>query len=121
METRGATILEGAGQVGGLVLDEDAGALAGLAGGAHQVGQVAQLEHGRVAHAGLGLDGDDVVEAVAVVAHHALVVEGDRRQLELAVVHAQGAAHDLAAARHDGVELGGHQAPPLCEALSAAR
>ena len=42
-----------------------------------------------------------------------LVVEGDRATLELAVVHAQGAAHDLAAARHDLVELGGHQRTTL--------
>ena len=59
----GAPVLEGAGEVGGLVLDEDARALAGLAHAAHEVGEVPELEQRRAAHAGARLDGDDLVQA----------------------------------------------------------
>ncbi len=67
----GPAILEGAGEIRGLVLDEDPRAPPGLAHRPDEVGQVPELEQRRLADARARLDGDDLRQAVAMRGHHA--------------------------------------------------
>ena len=98
----GAALLEGAGGVGGLVLDEDAGALAGSGALSGQRGQVVQLKNGGVAHVILLLDADMILQGIAGIGHQGFIIEDDAFFFVLAVIHADGVTDDLALAAGDG-------------------
>ena len=99
----GATDLEAARRVGGLVLDEDPGSLAWAAQLSSQFGQVAQFQERGVADREAPLDLDHVLKGVAGGREHPLVVEGNGAALELREVHADGGLHDLGLAGEHGL------------------
>ena len=94
-------LLKAAGRVGGLVLDEDPGALAGSGVFPGQSSQVVQLENRGIAHIEPALEADVVLQGIAGVVHHSLVVKGNGPGLIAAVIHAHGLLDNISLAAGD--------------------
>ena len=91
--------LEAPGGVAGLVLHEDARALAGGRIFSGEPGEVPELQKRRVADPGLGLDAAHLLHGVADLAHQPFVIETDALELEGAVIDPERRLHDLVPAR----------------------